>query len=460
MPFNSWIFIFAFLPVALAGFFLLGRPKLWLLVASLIFCAWGNPWNLAVLLISIGVNFAIASRFQRTLTDRQRKRWLWTGLGLNISFLCFFKYVTHALPLGISFFTIQQIAFLVDAYEGMSEEKSLLDYALFVGFFPKLALGPITSHQDFAPQLHDPSRRNFNSDSFARGCFLFALGLFKKAVIADTLAGWVSPGFDESISLDFFAAWKTSLCYSFQLYFDFSGYTDMAMGVAAMFNFELPANFRSPFRAKNVVEFWSRWHVTLTQFITTYIFTPLVRAMPAMTTGWMLLATFLSMIISGIWHGAGWTFVLYGAMHGVALVVNQLWKLRKRPLPAPLAWALTFLFVNASFVIFRARELSDANRMFRGMLGLSGVIIPRMAGKKLPKFFPHEWKVGSYLQPTDYLILIFLAWAFLAIRLSPTVEERIKNFRPTEKYGAWAAALFVMGLFGLNRVSEFIYANF
>jgi D-alanyl-lipoteichoic acid acyltransferase DltB (MBOAT superfamily) len=254
------------------------------------------------------------------------------GLFLNIGLLSFFKFSSFLLPLGLSFFTLQQVAFLIDSYEGLTEKKGFIDYAFFVSFFPTLISGPIVHYQHLIPQIESIDNKRFNLDQFSAGIFIFCLGLTKKVLISEAFAGWAKTGFDEALTLDLLAAWKTSLSYTFQLYYDFSGYTDMAIGIGYMFNVKIPQNFNSPFRSKSIIEFWSRWHMTLSQFINTYLFTPIVRAMPKINFRNTMFATFIAMFIAGIWHGAGWTFVVYGVLHGSALVVNHIWKKRKKKL--------------------------------------------------------------------------------------------------------------------------------
>jgi len=267
------------------------------------------------------------------------------------------------LPLGISFFTITQIAFLVDAYEGLVEERNLLNYALFVTFFPHLLAGPILHHSDMMPQFEQMKNKVINWKNIYFGLVLFLLGLFKKVVIADTFSVWASAGFDTAQPLTLIPAWLSSLSYTFQLYFDFSGYSDMAVGIGWMFNINLPINFNSPYKATGIIDFWKRWHITLTNFITTYLYTPILRSFSSITFSHMLMAIFLSMLISGIWHGAGWTYIIWGGMHGLALVVNHLWKRNKLYMPSFFGWVITFSFVNITFVFFRSKTVSGATAL-------------------------------------------------------------------------------------------------
>ena len=234
----------------------------------------------------------------------------------------------------------------------------------------------------------------------------------------------------------------------------------MAIGIGHMFNVKLPHNFNSPFRSKSVIEFWSRWHMTLSQFINTYVFTPLVRAMPKITFRNTMIATFLAMFIAGVWHGAGWTFVVYGAIHGAALVMNHIRKKKKKKFPGWLAWLLTFNFINVSFVIFRAHEMGDALRVLKGMLGFNGVVIPRIGIKSVGALKDFGFKVGSYLYPDDYFLIVMFIGVFWAIHKLHNTSELEKTFKPQTKVAMACGIAFVLCLFGMNRITEFIYFNF
>ena len=465
MLFNSYEFVFLFLPATLLGYHLLGKMRLtraatiFLVAASLFFYARWRIAYLPLLLGSIITNYTLVSLLIR---GHKKKLWLWLGLAFNVGLLGYFKYADFfignlnavsgsefnlmriVLPLGISFFTLQQIAYLVDVYEGLVKKQNFVDYALFVSFFPQLIAGPIVHHKEMMPQFSKLRNHVFNYRNASRGLLVFAIGLFKKVIIADTFSVWASAGFDEASSLTFFAAWTTSLCYTLQLYFDFSGYTDMALGAALMFNIKLPHNFRSPYKATNIIDYWNRWHLTLTRFITTYVYTPIVRAMGRMTFNKAMLATLVTMFISGLWHGAAWTFVIWGTMHGVAIVCAHTWKKSKRKMPTALAWFITFNFVNVALVVFRAREFADAVKVLRGMAGLSGfeVTLPLAAID------------GSYW--TVALIVAALV-VVLTTRNSLEIRDRfVANLISLVAVVAMlAAAIYRMGL-----RSEFLYFQF
>lgn len=272
------------------------------------------------------------------------------------------------LPLAISFFTFQQIAFLVDTYKGETREYHFLNYALFISFFPQLIAGPIVHHQEMMPQFKRNENNQFDTANTVKGIFIFIIGLFKKVVIADTLAIWAIKGFDQATSLTFIEGWITSLSYTFQLYFDFSGYSDMAIGLALLFHIKLPVNFHSPYKALNIQDFWKRWHMTLGRFLTKYLYIPLGGNQKGRVHTYInLLIVF---VISGLWHGAGWTFVFWGFLHGLAAVVHRIWRDMGYKMNKFLAWFLTFQFVNVAWIFFRAKSWDDAAKVFKAMFAL------------------------------------------------------------------------------------------
>jgi D-alanyl-lipoteichoic acid acyltransferase DltB (MBOAT superfamily) len=330
-----------------------------------------------------------------------------------------------------------------------------------VTFFPHLLAGPILHHKEMMPQFEAVRNKVLNYRNLSHGLFLFFIGLFKKVIIADELSKTVKAGFDGATSLNMVEAWVTSLSYTFQLYFDFSGYSDMAIGVGLMFNILLPVNFNSPYKATNIIDFWKRWHMSLTNFITTYLYSPIMRSFRKITFAKSMVATFSAMFIAGIWHGAGWTFILWGAFHGGALVLNHLWKKRKLSMPRFMGWLLTFGFVNVSFVLFRAKNLGDAWKVLQGMIGLNGI---------LPATHPHFvladlgrgqfWKLlmagvkgGDSTLWTLIIIMIFT----LVCKNSIQLEQ---NFKPSWKTMAFIVVISFITLININKVSEFLYFQF
>jgi D-alanyl-lipoteichoic acid acyltransferase DltB (MBOAT superfamily) len=394
MVFSSPQFILLFLPVSFAGYFLLLRfrlvlaSKIWLVGVSLFFYGYWNVAYLPLLLASIGLNFLAGVQLAR----RRSRLLLAAAVAANLATLAYFKYANFLieninagfgsdyalgqiiLPLGISFYTFTQIAYLVDSYSGSAKEYDPLNYALFVTFFPHLIAGPILHHSEMMPQFRSRWTLAIRYPNIMRGLFIFSIGLFKKVMIADTFAIWADAGFDGKGPLDFYSAWGTSLAYTFQLYFDFSGYCDMAIGAALLFNIWLPINFNSPYKSLDIRDFWRRWHITLSRYLRDYLYIPLGGNRSSTPhTYFNLMATF---VLGGLWHGASWMFVIWGALHGAALVAHRIWRNAGFNLPKPLAWLLTFLFVNVTWVFFRAKSMDDAMRILRGLVSLEPAALP------------------------------------------------------------------------------------
>lgn len=457
----------------MTGYYLLKWPKQWLLLCSMFFYGHWNPKYVFLIGLSIIINYLICNR----LTVKKSKYNFILGLMFNLGLLGFFKYYDFfiinlngltsqdfnvlkiLLPLGISFFTLQQIAYLIDTYEGLVTKKSFLDYSIFVSFFPQLIAGPIVHYSEMMPQLEKRDCNKFQHKNFSLGLYIFSLGLFKKVLVADTFAVFANTGFSEVGNLHLLFAWGTSLSYSMQLYFDFSGYSDMAIGIAYLFNIKLPENFNSPFKSKNIVEFWTRWHITLSSFITTYIFTPIVRAMPKLNFFTMMLSSFITMTIAGLWHGAAWSFVVYGMMHGGAIIINHLWKKYGRPFPSMLSWFLAFNYINICFVMFRANDPTHALKIYKGMFGLTGFQFPKgIVSKSFLR--ENEIEIGSYMTGEQNLILLMLVVCFIGVWKMKNSTEQIQMFNMSKSYAFRGALMFVISIFGLNRVTEFIYFNF
>jgi D-alanyl-lipoteichoic acid acyltransferase DltB (MBOAT superfamily) len=489
MLFNSHEFIFLFLPVTLVVYYWLVRRRFtvaarsWLLFASLFFYSWWNIRYLPLILGSILFNYSIggllAEYDDTRLRSVSRKGIFVVGLTANLLLLGWFKYMDFfistangllgtelpllkiVLPLGISFFTITQIAFLVDAYEGLVEERNLLSYALFVSFFPHLLAGPILHHKEMMPQFDRLRNKVVNWKNLYHGLALFFIGLFKKVVLADAFSVWATAGFDGTAPLTLFPAWFASLSYTLQLYFDFSGYSDMAVGIGWLFNIQLPVNFNSPYKATGLIDFWKRWHITLTNFITTYLYTPILRSFGRITFACSLVAVFLSMLISGFWHGAGWTFIIWGGMHGSGLVINHVWRKKKLHLPRIVAWLITFQFVNLSFVFFRAKTPAAALRVVEGMAGCNGVMLNNSL-KKIALFRGSGVEFGRWLAPInggdDTWVMI--AIALVIVTACRNSSELVARLRPTR---GWLAILLLTACWALmqmGKVSEFLYFQF
>ena len=401
MLFNSYEFILIFLPITVIAYFVLCKlgssffAQVFLLLASWFFYGWWNPNYLYLLLFSTAFNFWLGRELtQRQLSDKSRRFMVTVGVGANLTVIGFFKYfdffitsINHlgtnipllhiVLPLAISFFTFQQIAYLVDAYRHQAKPYTWLEYAWFVAFFPQLVAGPIVHHGEMIGQFTDKKNHRIIPQHIAEGIFIFVLGLSKKVLLADTFAVWATHGFDTAAVLTMPEAWLTSLSYTLQLYFDFSGYSDMAIGLALLFNFKLPINFYSPYKAVNIQDFWRRWHMTLSRFLRDYLYISLGgNRRGSIRTYGNLMITF---VLGGLWHGAGWNFIFWGFLHGAAQGIQRCWQQLFKPMPKWLAWFLTFQFVNIAWIFFRATSWADALKVLKAMFDLSALQVPAEA---------------------------------------------------------------------------------
>lgn len=501
MLFNSYVFIFVFLPLALAGYFLLNKAekyqeaKLFLVVMSLWFYAYFRLSYLWIILCSIAVNYACHLLLVRGFNVK----WTLTaGILLDLGILFYFKYfdffleninsLFHAnftltgvlLPLGISFFTFQQIGFLVDTAKGSIGRQTFLDYALFVTFFPQLIAGPIVSHEEMLPQFQDVSLKRLSAENFYLGLRIFVLGLSKKVLLADTFGQAANWGFEYYTVLDGLNTFITALFFTLQLYFDFSGYCDMARGIGYLFNIRIPVNFLSPYQASNILEFWDRWHITLSRFFTRYVYIPLGGSRKgALRTSLNVLLVF---VVSGIWHGAGWTYIAWGLLHGILTVVTRLWHGWKKRLSEAAFWIkffppqwvhfivkrfcilLTFTVLLATMVVFRADDLTQAGAMLKKMSSLSGThIYAEFAG-----FFqlPEIWYILKFLNldtlpyATYYCMVGITVLALFLTFCCRNLYEKEKTCRPRITDVLWMSVLSVWCVLSFSGVSVFLYFNF
>ncbi len=481
MLFNSYSFILLFLPITLAGFFVIAKhhreaASFWLMCASLYFYGYWNPVYLPLLAGSIAVNYFLGQR----IAKGGGRMLLPVSICCNIGLLIYFKYANFflssvneiagtdyslgriILPLGISFFTFTQIAFLVDTARGEVKEYNFVHYALFVTYFPHLIAGPVLHHKEMMPQFARESTYRFDYGNMAIGLTIFCIGLFKKTVLADGIAYYVAPVFAPHAHPGMLEAWAGALCYTFQLYFDFSGYSDMAIGLSRMFGVTLPLNFDSPYKSVNIIEFWRRWHMTLSRFLRDYLYIPLGGNRKGKGRRYFnLLAT---MLIGGLWHGAGWTFLFWGGLHGIYLAGNHAWHaLRRRAGQDPqaqlsfpmhaLSVFFTFLLVTIAWVFFRSASLEGAISLLKAMSGLTGT-----GGK------------------VDHGAVNWIWISLLIIWLTPNTQQIMRRFSPALDYRnqgegrlvwhpsrRWLAAHVLLALFGLisiSKVSEFIYFQF
>lgn len=492
MLFNSYEFILLFLPTVVLGFYAIGQRLgaqvafIWLIVASLFFYGWWYPAYLVLISASILANFSVGWLVDRAGSSRWKYTLTTIGILFNLGLLGYYKYADFVadnlelvlpwqwdtegifLPLAISFFTFQQIAYLVDVYKGETNEPSLMRYSLFVVFFPQLIAGPIVHHKELLPQFVLRGKLAVNHEDIAIGLTFFIIGLFKKVVIADNVAVFASPTFDavaNGTSVDLFTAWSAAFAYTFQLYFDFSGYSDMAIGLARILGVRLPDNFNSPYKSASIIEFWRRWHITLSTFLRQYVYIPLGGNRKGERRKYFNL--YMTMFAGGIWHGAGWTFVLWGSLHGVYLLINHYWRARTTHiqwqwgtprLRKSVAVALTFLLVLIGWVLFRAADLATALDLYLSMLGGHGA----------------AWNSEMI---TPYAVYSGL---FIIVLALPNTKEFILNTRPEDSLDSvnalplrtqarWKtspiqavvlATLFVATILNIGSASEFLYFQF
>jgi D-alanyl-lipoteichoic acid acyltransferase DltB (MBOAT superfamily) len=522
MLFNSYPFIFIFLPIALFGYFLAAKRSNvvaanWLVLASLFFYGWWNTSYLLLLLASISLNYQFGVWIARAVQNKvhpHSKALLACAVTINIAALIYYKYAnfflanvnavagTHwtfgdiVLPLGISFFTFTQIAFLVDCHKGLVREFHITHYALFVTYFPHLIAGPILHHKEMMPQFDRDHTHRFNPENIAVGLTIFFIGLFKKVIIADGIAPYVGPVFAAATagkSLTFLEATSGALSYSLQLYFDFSGYSDMAIGISRLFGIILPLNFHSPYKATNIIEFWRRWHMTLSRFLRDYVYIPLGGNRKGSSRRYAnLLAT---MLLGGLWHGAGWTFVIWGGLHGVYLALNHGWHALRRRLGHTLthsSWqgriigqAITFIAVVVAWVFFRADSVPAALVVLKGMAGINGIIFPDTWKDHLGAVGPLLIHFGiSYANIDQFVVRPPINWFIWLLAITwflPNTQQIMRNFNPalgllTEptprsslikiewhlntRWAVLMAFISVISIIKITKISEFLYFQF
>ena len=481
MIFSSYEFIFIFLPLTFCLYFYLNKNKFTnlatgsLAFASLFFYSWWNIIYLPLILVSVTINYLLS---QLILRSKLSKLFLLIlGVLFNLSLLGFFKYsdfflqninlvfdtnyslLNLVLPLAISFFTFQQIAFLADSYKGHVVKHTFLNYLVFVTFFPQLIAGPIVHHKEMMPQFTEKINKTISYKNIYLGVFIFSIGLFKKVVIADTFSIWASNGFDFMDQLNLIEAWVTSLSFSFQLYFDFSGYTDMAMGAALLFNIKLPLNFNSPYKSINIRDFWKRWHITLSRFLRDYIYIPLGGNKKGSFK--MYSNLFTTFLIGGFWHGAGWTFIFWGAMHAFAIIVHRIWTTTGVKLNNIISWFLTFNFINLSWIFFRAEKWEDAIKIIKGMLGLTGVVLP-ISLQNISFLQQNKIVFGEVFANfnSDTEVILWIAIAFFICLIFKNSNQVLIAYKPSSKIVFFIVLIFVISLMHLDKNVDFIYFNF
>lgn len=495
MLFNSYVFVFLFFPICLFGYYLLIRlpkttaAKVFLIAMSFWFYGYFNVSYLLIMVGSIVGNYF----FHRLLSYRAEKGIMLSAVALNLGVLFYFKYydffistvnsvfgtcaaLKHILlPLGISFFTFQQISFVIDTYRGEVKDCSFIDYALFVSFFPQLIAGPIVNHGEMLPQFERMGRDGVQWEKIAEGFGLFILGLSKKVLLADTFGAGVDYGYANVELLGCADAVMVILFYALQLYFDFSGYCDMARGIAKMLGMEIPVNFDSPYKAVNIVDFWKRWHITLNRFFTKYVYIPLGGNRKGAVR--MYVNLMLVFLLSGLWHGAGWNYIAWGAMHGVLYVLTRLYQRNRQSKPTPRATGvishkimtivsqiLLFLYVSAAWVYFRAESIAQANRML--VTAIAGPI-QKMSMELAECFQVDElWYVIKVLHLDNmsysrYILMwVLLAAGVYLAMIGQNAAQRMERV----KYKAWTTIVFsvlaVWCVLTFSKVSTFLYFNF
>ncbi len=460
MLFNSYEFLLLFLPITFFVYFYLNSKKqivvskIFLVLASLFFYSWWNPIYLPLILASMLFNFFVGQR----LSKKSTKNMLIFGIVGNVALLGYFKYTDFfienfnwafnkdvellhlALPIAISYFTFQQIAFLVDSYRGETKEYNFLNYALFITFFPQLLMGPIIHHKDMIPQFQTKWKSLIKWENVALGLFIFAIGLAKKTLIGDPLTDYAQYAFNNAQKLSMIEAWYASTSYVLSYYFDLSGYADMAIGIGKMFNIDIPKNFNSPYKARNFADYWKRWHITLSKFLGDYIYKSLGGNK---TVIWiMYLNIMITFFVSGFWHGAGWNFVVWGLLNGIFVVMAHMMKKANLQMNYYLAWSLMFFGLILTRILFVANDFNDAWYVTLTLFDISNLR------------FTNLFYTDIYLQ-SFYIILAL----FLALGCKNSIEIS-QNFKPNFKYIFYTMILLTASLFTFSDAKEFLYFQF
>lgn len=485
MLFNSYIFVLLFLPVVLTAYYTLNNfkkynsSKITLIFASLWFYAYFNYSYLFIIVFSILVNFFIVKIMKKISNMNWRKMVLGIGILLNLSVLFYYKYmgffteninmmfgtsfniVNLVLPLGISFFTFQQLSFVIDSYKGNIPDYSIIDYSLFVTFFPQLIAGPIVLHDEMIPQFENEKNKKINFDNMKSGLRAFSMGMAKKVLIADTLGNAVNYGFGNLADINSLDSIIVILSYTFQIYFDFSGYCDMAIGIGKMFNIDIPVNFNSPYKALTINEFWKRWHITLTRFLKTYVYIPLGGNRKGNVRTYINLA--IVFLVSGLWHGANYTFILWGAMHGVAMLINRRFKVQFDKMNIVLSWIVTFIFLNITWVFFRADNVYIAIDMIKNVFNFnfSSINASITSAFILPEFefvFSFLGSMGTHL--SNLFVPVALVFVLVLTLCFKNTSEKIKNHDVGIVSLISCSMLLIWCVCSFSGISTFLYFNF
>lgn len=486
MLFNSYIFILLFLPLTMILYYGLNHSKReaqakWvLIIASLIFYGYFDVRYLPVILASICFNYGFSRFLLNQKYDNCKRAILGIGIACNVSLLFYIKYWNFflenvnailgssfelkqlLLPLGISFFTFQQIAYLVDSFRGETEEYNFTDYTLFVTFFPKLSMGPIVLHHQLMPEFNKKENKVLDQARLSLGIWWFAVGLAKKVLLADTLGKGVDWAYGNIELLGGLDVLVVSILYTLQIYFDFSGYCDMACGIGEMFQISLPRNFNSPYKAASITEFWNRWHMTLSGFLQKYIYFPLGGSRKGIVRS--IINILIVFLVSGIWHGAAWTFIMWGMLHGAARVLHKIFQKQWEVVPKVIRWFVTFVFLNFTWIFFRAENLSQAGTMLKKLVTsfewkLQSGLLQQF---DVLEFTYIEEHVGPLLNivrtyPQIHLLIVMMVGLFIALVPKNLYE---KEFKPGIGNAMISVILLVWCVLSFSGVSTFLYFNF
>ncbi len=486
MLFNSYLFVLLFLPITLLGYYGLNKfkkyksAKFFLILMSLWFYGFNNYYYLIIIIGSILFNFTFCKFMYNTANKNKLKVLLVLGILFNIGILAYYKYydffienlntalktdfnfINVMLPLGISFFTFQQLSFVIDSYKKQVPKYNILDYSLFVTFFPQLVAGPIVLHSEIIPQFENVKNKCFNSENFYKGLYAFSMGLAKKVLLADTLSLVVNYGFSSISQLGTINALIVMISYTLQIAFDFSGYSDMAIGIGRMFNIDIPLNFDTPYKSLSVTEFWRRWHITLSRFFKSYVYIPLGGNRKGAIRTYINM--FIVFLVSGLWHGANWTFVLWGVLHGLAITFEKTFdKLIKKMNPI-ICWICTFCFINLTWILFRAESINKAMALYKQIISfrftniletiIDSITIPEMD-------FLLEWFGHSLPSSFEYIYisLFYIASIFASIQFA-NIKVRLNKLEPTMLSTVTIVTLLTWCIVSFSGVTEFIYFNF
>lgn len=489
MLFNSYIFVFLFFPLALIGYYGLNIIKqdklamIFLVGMSLWFYAYNNIYYLFLLMGSISLNFLLVEGMDRIKNKFGRRICFLSGVLLNLGILFFFKYYDFfmenmnatlktempflrlALPIGISFYTFQQLSYIIDFYKNECEKYSFIEYALYVSFFPQLIAGPIVYHTEIIPQFRNPKNRKINYTNLSKGIYAFACGLAKKVLIADIFSRVVVVGFENISELSTLSAILVMICYSLQIYYDFSGYCDMAYGIGFFFNIELPINFNSPYKADSISDFWNRWHMTLNRFFIKYVYIPLGgNRKGKFRTYFNQIFVFL---VSGLWHGANWTYIFWGGINGIAAALNRACKKWVDKVPRVIRTAVTYVFFLFTLIIFRSNSMHQAREFFHQLFWGGGdvgdIYMPILDSFNSMVEVKALYKIGFAPLSDSFSWLFLVLYMLIVLVASFTLkntQEKVAEMKFSKREILVIAVMMVWSIMSLSEVSEFLYYNF